>query len=261
MADKSKDNHLTTEITHEGKRIVLPADPIRMGYNTAIEVLVAKKNEDEAVVRIKEIIDAYPWDGAISFMLAMQERYGWVQSVPTPGFWSNTPPDFLSVTTGYGAAAVATLTGAGTVTSLLCVDHGQGGLTSLPTLSFAGGGGSSAAATAIMCWSITAYAVTTAGTGFTTVPYITAFDNFPSTSPAYTNTQTQAGLVATHDARIIGALSGSGITATGQSVLDGGIYTSVPTIIVQNSGVLITGSAALTATMGGQVATAYVQQL
>lgn len=174
----------------------------------------------------------------------------------------NDPREGLNnIAYGYGATAVASLTGSGTVTAVLCVDHGQGGLTSLPTLSFSGGGGSSAAATAIMCWSITAYAVTTAGTGYTTAPCVTAYDNFPSTSPAYTNPSTQSGLVATADARIIGAVTAGGITATGQSVLLGGIYTSVPTIVMQTSGILITATAALTATMGGQNASVYISQI
>lgn len=166
-----------------------------------------------------------------------------------------------SIASGYNAAAVATLTGSQTVTAVLCVDSGQGGLTSIPTLAFSGGGGSSAAATSIMCWSMTAYAVTTAGTGYTTAPLITAYDNFPSTSPAYTNPQTQSGLVAVHYAEIVGAVTAGGITATGQSVVNGGIYTATPTIVMQTSGILITASAALTATMGGQTATVFAQQL
>jgi hypothetical protein len=170
-------------------------------------------------------------------------------------------PASTSITTGYGAAAVATLTGAQTVTAVICTDHGQGGLTSLPTLAFAGGGGSSAAATAIMCWSITAYAVTSGGTGWTTAPFITAMDAFPTTSAAYANPQIHKGLVAIYPAFIIGAVSAGAITATGQIVNNGGIYTAVPTIIVQNSGILITATAALTATMGGQATTIYTQQM
>jgi hypothetical protein len=163
---------------------------------------------------------------------------------------------------GYGAAASLALTGAQTVTSVLCLDHGQGGLTSLPTLAFSGGGGSSAAATVIMCWSITAYAVTTGGTGWTTPPLISAYDNFPTTSAAYANPQTGGkGVVATNPASIIGAVSAGAITATGQIVSNGGIYTSVPTIVMQTSGILITASAALTATMGGQNGTAYIQTM
>ena len=170
-------------------------------------------------------------------------------------------PQTASVTTGYGAVAVCSLTGAQTVTAVLCVDHGQGGQTSVPSLVFAGGGGSSAAATAIMCFTITAYAVTSGGTGWTTAPFITAIDAFPTTNPAYANPQIHKGLVATSRAEIIGAVSAGAITATGQIVNDGGIYTSVPQIIVQNSGILITASAALTATVGGSIGTAYVQKM
>ena len=162
---------------------------------------------------------------------------------------------------GYGAAAVCSLTGSQTVTAVLCLDHGTGGLTALPTFTFTGGGGSSAAATVIMCWTITAYAVTSGGTGWTTAPFITATDAFPTTSAAYANPQIHKNLVATSRAEIIGAVSAGAITATGQIVNDGGIYTSVPQIIVDNSGILITATAALTATMGGATATAYVQRM
>lgn len=162
---------------------------------------------------------------------------------------------------GYGASATCSLTGAQTVTAVLCIDHGTGGLTAVPTLTFAGGGGSSAAATAIMCWSITAYVVSSGGTGWTTAPLVSAYDNFPATSPAYTNPTTQKGLVATVPASIIGAVTGGAITATGQTVLNGGIYTATPTIVMQTSGILITASAALTATMGGQSGTVYVQKM
>ena len=78
---------------------------------------------------------------------------------------------------------------------------------------------------------------------------------------AYANPQIHKGLVATSRAEIVGAVSAGGITATGQIVNDGGIYTSVPQIIVENSGILITATAALTATMGGAMGTAYVQKM
>lgn len=55
-------------------------------------------------------------------------------------------PINATITTGYGASAIASLTGAGTLTGLVLLDQGlQVGST--PTLAFAGGGGSAAAAT------------------------------------------------------------------------------------------------------------------
>lgn len=163
-----------------------------------------------------------------------------------------------TVTSGSGAAAVATLTGSGTITGLLCVDHGQGGLTAVPTLAFAGGGGASAAATAIMCWSITALTAGTAGAGLSGASaWITAEDNFPATAAAYTNTDTQINLVRTRkaDAKFTvtaGALAGSA------TIYDGGIYTSAPTVLVVSNASVVTTAPVVTATMGGQTDTSYV---
>lgn len=180
-------------------------------------------------------------------------------TAPTIVFFNDSREGLNNTTVGYNAAAVATLTGSGTITSLLCLDHGQGSLTALPTLAFSGGGGASAAATTIMCWTITAYAVTGGGTGWTTAPLVTALDNFP-TGGTGTNPATQSTLVAVRNATIRGAVSAGAITATGQVVYDGGIYTSVPTIEIINTGILITATAALTATMGGALDTSYITQ-
>ncbi len=163
-----------------------------------------------------------------------------------------------ALSTGYGASAVATLTGSGTITGLLCTDHGTA-LTAVPTLSFSGGGGSSAAATAIMCWTITAYAAGTAGAGLAgTVAQITAEDAFPTTAAAYTNPQTQANLVETRQANIKAPISGGGITATGQVIYDGGIYTSVPTPLVIPTASVVTTAPVVTFTMGGVSDFSYV---
>src|SRR5208282_4809890 len=81
---------------------------------------------------------------------------------PTVSFF-NDPRD----STGANASAVATITGAGTVAAVLCLNHGVSTAGVVPTLTFSGGGGSSAAATAIMNFAITAYAVSTAGAGYT----------------------------------------------------------------------------------------------
>jgi hypothetical protein len=156
-----------------------------------------------------------------------------------------------NITQGSNASAVCTLTGANTITGVICVDHGTP-LTSVPTLSFSGGGGSSAAATAIMCWSITAYTAGTAGAGLAgTVARITGEDAFPTTSPAYTNVTTQSNLVKTRSADIKAPISGAGITATGQVIYDGGIYTSTPTPLVIPTASIVSTAPIVTFTMGG----------
>src|ERR1700691_500578 len=98
--------------------------------------------------------------GAVSTVTIIDQGAGYT-TAPTITF-VNDYRELLalgSITSGYDAAAVATLTGSGTITGLICIDHGTP-LTAVPTLSFTGGGGSSAAATAIMCWTITAYTPT-----------------------------------------------------------------------------------------------------
>jgi len=163
---------------------------------------------------------------------------------------------------GYGASAYATLTGAGTVTGVLCLDPGNA-VTSLPTLSFSGGGGgSSAAATAIMNWTITGIAVTTAGAGLSgSYVRVTAEDAFPTTSPAYTNTTTQANLVRVRVADIRAAVSSGGVTATGAVIYDGGVYTSAPSVLVLSNASVVTTAPVVTATVGGTTDTSYFTQV
>ena len=198
---------------------------------------------------------------AVSSVTVTNQGAGYA-SAPTVVFVNDPREGVNGVTQGYNAAAVATLTGAGTVTAVLCLDHGQGGQTSLPTLSFGGGGGSSAAATGIMCWSITAYAAGTAGAGLAgSVAQISAEDAFPTTAAAYTNPYTQSQLVRTRLANIKAPISSGGITATGQVIIDGGVYTSSPTPLVIPTASVVTTAPVVTFTMGGQTDTTYLTQV
>ena len=199
--------------------------------------------------------------GAVSSVTVTNQGAGYA-SAPTVVFINDPREGVNGVTQGYNAAATATLTGAGTVTAVLCLDHGQGSQTSLPTLAFAGGGGSSAAATGIMCWSITAYAAGTAGTGLSgSVAQISAEDAFPTTAAAYTNPYTQSGLVRTRPANIKAPISSGGITATGQVIIDGGVYTSSPTPLVIATASVVTAAPVVTFTLGGQTDTTYLTQV
>ena len=199
-------------------------------------------------------------NGAVSSVTVTNQGAGYA-SAPTVVFINDPREGVNGVKPGYNAAATCTLTGAGTVTGLLCIDHGQGGLTALPTLSFSGGNGSGAAATAIMCWTITAYTAGTAGAGLSgTVARITAEDAFPTTAAAYTNPFTQSTLVKTRNADIKAPITGGGITATGAVVYDGGIYTSVPTPIVAATASVVTTAPVVTFTMGGAQDVSYLTQ-
>lgn len=199
--------------------------------------------------------------GAVSAVTIVNQGAGYA-SPPVITFVNDPREGQNGVSQGYNATAIATLTGAQTITGLLCIDHGQGGQTAVPTLSFSGGGGSSAAATAIMCWSITAITVGTAGAGLAgTVARVTAEDAFPTTAAAYTNPSTQSGLVAVRNADIKTPISGGGLTATGAVIYDGGIYTSTPTAIAVPTASVVTTAPVVTFTMGGQTGTTYLTQI
>jgi len=198
---------------------------------------------------------------AVSSVTVTNQGAGYA-SAPTIVFINDPREGVNGVTQGYNAAATCVLTGAGTVTALLCLDHGQGGQTSVPSISFAGGGGSGATATAIMNWSITAYAAGTAGAGLSgSIAQITAEDAFPTTAAAYTNTYTQSGLVKTRNANIKAPISSGGITATGAVIYDGGVYTSSPTPVVIPTASVVTTAPVVTFTMGGQSDVNYLTQV
>jgi hypothetical protein len=153
---------------------------------------------------------------------------------------------------GSGAAAITTLTGAGTVTAVICTDHGTP-LAALPTLAFAGGGGASAAATVIMDRSVQAYVVGGGGAGYTgNVVVSTIGTGTPTTATAYTNPNSQASFLRYRPAQILGALSAGAITATGQVLQDGGSIGGIASNIgFATYGGVVGTVATLTFTVGG----------
>ncbi len=189
--------------------------------------------------------------GVVTGVTVVDQGAGY-NAAPQVVFVNDQREGINGVSTGYGAAAVAVLTGAGTVTGVLCLDPGNAGLTAVPTLSFSGGGGSAAAATAIMDWAITAMAVTTAGGGLAgTTARVSAEDAFPATASAYANPSMQSNLVKTRSADLRAAISSGGVTAAGLIIADGGRYTSVPTPLVLATASVVTTAPVVTFTMGG----------
>lgn len=185
--------------------------------------------------------------GVVTGVTVDQQGAGYT-SAPTITFFNDDRD-----TTGANASATAVLTGAGTITGLLCTDHGTP-LAAVPTLAFTGGGGASAAATAIMCWCIVSIAFS-GGTGYTVGAGAVKFSAVPmytAGTAIYTNPATQVDLVRMREAIIYSPTTATGApTATGQVTLDGGIYQNVPTsIVVTNSG-LYPGATTPTLTMGG----------
>lgn len=150
-------------------------------------------------------------------------------------------------TLGVNGLIVPSLTGSGTLTGLLCTNQGTA-LTAVPTLSFSVGG---SAATVIMCLTLTAYVVVTAGTSYIDAPIITGVGGFPTAAATLVNPSTQRQLLRERKAFIRAAIAATNLTATGQIVDDGGIYAGVPTALMLanvNTGATPTG---ITFTVGG----------
>lgn len=176
--------------------------------------------------------------GAVSSITIDNQGSGYTNA---PTFYIlNDPRD----TVGTGASAVSTLTGAGTVTSIAVTNMGTP-LTTIPTLTFGSG---SAAATVIMVRTISAYTVTTAGSGYSGTVEISALGSGLNTTNVLTNPKWVSNLVRTRKASIIAGISATSITTVGQTVLDGGIYAgSAPSAIIYGG---VTGTSVLNGAVG-----------
>jgi hypothetical protein len=193
--------------------------------------------------------------GAVSTVTVSDQGAGYT-SAPTITFQNDPREGLNSLSTGSNAAATATLTGAGTITGLILLDHGTP-LTAVPTLAFSGGGGSAAAATVLMDFTITGYSVTTAGAAYTTLAVagaveISGVGGFVTTTPAYTNSDFERARLRRRRASILApTTTGGGITATGAIVDDGGHYEAIPTVIIGGNTAIITTPALVVPAVGG----------
>ena len=194
--------------------------------------------------------------GAVSTITIIDQGAGYLGGTPNVTL-VNDPRD----TTGSGATATVTLTGANTVAAVICLDHGNP-ITSgtVPTLTFGSG---SAAATVLMNWGIQTYAVTTAGAGYgnSAIAGLTAMGPAGIASPAYTNPTSQQGLVRVRNANIWVPTNSSGgftLATNSNAIIDGGVYEGIPTpLYVSPTTPSTVGVLALT--MGGFTDVSFVQ--
>jgi hypothetical protein len=138
----------------------------------------------------------------------------------------NDPRD----TAGKGAIYVATLTATSQLTGLVVTNHGTP-LTAVPTLGFSIG---SCAATAIMNFTVTAYATGTIGSSIGAAN-VTSGANMVAAqaTPAVVNPIHTTGAVIPRPARIAAGISSGTVVVAGQVVEDGGLgIQAVPSAIM-----------------------------
>ena len=201
--------------------------------------------------------------GAVSSVTLINVGGGYT-SPPSFTFINDPREGVNGVVQGSGAAAVCALTGAQTISGILCIDPGSGGLTSVPSFTFSGGGGSSLAATVLMCWSIISLPSpggTNTGWGSSPPALVSALDPYAaiSISSGVTNPATQQGIVKVRPATLYYANTTGSLTATGAAIYDGGIYTGVPTAVVPSNGnAFATTTFSFSSAMGGVSDTSFI---
>lgn len=100
-------------VEHSGTKIILPADPTHMSPGEAANHLMRLQQQEETLVSVYEQIPTFPLDGAVAFMKAMQQTFGWATPMPTPGsfFRPEQPPETVAVETGPNGEKITVLWG------------------------------------------------------------------------------------------------------------------------------------------------------
>lgn len=99
---KAKENKINWKevnapVKHDGKAIILPAEPGKMPLEIGIEALQRKIQEENQKFQTHELFDAFPYDAAVAVVRAMTELFGWPVAESRPSFFGPQPPSFLNV--------------------------------------------------------------------------------------------------------------------------------------------------------------------
>lgn len=100
LDQKSVWDNRDVDIEHVGTKITLPAEPDPMPLRDAIKALERKAKDEETILNVFEIIDAYPEDALVALNAAMREKYGWASPTPKMSFFGPIPPQLITVQTG-----------------------------------------------------------------------------------------------------------------------------------------------------------------
>lgn len=92
-------------VVHQGTKIVLPNDPLEMTREEAVIALQRAIKQDETAINVYEVVPVFPLEGAYALHQVLATMFGWVDAVPTPGFWGPSPPTTVQVEIGYGKSA------------------------------------------------------------------------------------------------------------------------------------------------------------
>ena len=175
-----------------------------------------------------------------------------------------------STTATRGATIVAQTSYAGQVADVLIVNPATQVANVPPALSFSGGGGSGAAATAVLAQVITGITVTTGGSGYPSTVGIATFGGTIIGQSSYAGAQTNSPLVSTYPLlpprqATITATQGSGSGVQVGVIADGGLFTAPPVAYAlpgpTNAGSGTNAQSVFALTMGGVNDTVFITPL
>jgi hypothetical protein len=179
-----------------------------------------------------------------------------------------TQPDDINLlggtTTIQPAAATTQLSYSGQITAVLLTNEGNQPVGAPPVLSFTGGGGTGATATAVMAFTITGYTVSAAGSGYGTASnfYMTGIGGTVTSAAATVNNPIINTSLLIPRLANISVTAGSSTGLQPLAIIDGGLYPSIPTIVATPGPVGVGGVGSVyTATVGGVNDTVLVQPI
>lgn len=85
------------KVMQEGQKIILPEG---MSTKEVHKWVVRWVNEQQTPIAVNESTEYYPLDGAYALWKVLSEKFGWVDLVPTPGFFGDSPPAMISLEIG-----------------------------------------------------------------------------------------------------------------------------------------------------------------
>ncbi len=197
--------------------------------------------------------------GAINSVTVVDQGAGYA----SPPTWQVIPNPFdpnIAILTI--PPLTSTLTGAGTITAILCTYFGT--VQTAPVTLTISGAGASATATAIMALSVTAVSFSNSGGVTYTGPNVdvdTVAGNVVVAAGAVLNPAMGPGLFIPRKANISAPVSGGVIGAA--AIIDGGLFQAAPAgLVISPVGTAATGTISLaTLTMGAQTDRIYMQNM
>lgn len=97
LNEMKKEVHVA-EIVNHGEKMILPSN---MTLDEGIDLLKRRKSYMEEDIRVHEVFDAFPWDGAHALDVVLTRRYGWSPAEAVPGFFGKAPPTMISIQTNF----------------------------------------------------------------------------------------------------------------------------------------------------------------